>query len=97
MEGEIIGRKGFTDEQLAYGREQYQLRQLRQRIRTFTEDLRIIPKAKFTATIGGIMAEADCDKTRAIELSREMGFTFEGDKNGFDQYKDIYTKKINMS
>lgn len=97
MQGQVLGRKGFTDEQLEFGREQYMLRQVRQRIRTFTDDIRIIPRAKFTATIGGIMAEADCDEKSAIRLARDMGFSFENDKTGHEQYRDIYAKRAKLS
>lgn len=98
LQGKEIGRKGFSDEQLAYGKQQYQLRNLRQRIRKFADDHIVISRDKFDAAIGGIMAEADCDEDRAILIAREAGFAFGTSKRGgARQYKDIYTRKTQMS
>lgn len=93
-----LGSKGFTEEQIQYGRDQYALRSLRQRVRTFANDHIVVSRDKFQVVIGAIMAEASCGKEEAIEIARDAGFAFgTSTKGGEDQYAEIYRQREAMS
>lgn len=93
LDGTIIGRRGFRDEQLKYGNEQYKLRKERQEIRGVIDDLIVISPQKLDATIGTIMARFRCDESEAEILAANMGFAFQ--KKGIREiYKDQELERL---
>lgn len=98
LNGKCIGRKGFTDEQIEYGYEQYILRSARQKVRKFVDDHIVISRDKYECAIGAIMSERSCSKQDAEELAVAMGFVFGTSKRGnTERYAHIYAERKEMS
>lgn len=98
LEGEIIANKGFSQEQLEYGKQQYQLRKQRQKIRQFIDDHIVVSRDKYEVCIGAIKAANSCSEQEAISLAAEMGFAFGNSRKGMVQaYEEIFREKMEMS
>lgn len=98
FDGRCVGRKGISDEQLEYGGTQFELRQCRQRVRQLINDLIVIPKDKYEATIGAIMADQEVDRKTAEQLAVEIGFAFGTSKRGhIEDYAEMFRERKKMS
>lgn len=89
---QLLGGKGFTDEQLEWGKEQYERGLRRQRVKNALDELRVINKDKFDAAVGYQQAELGIlSKEEAIASLVEDGWAFsQSVKNTEAMYKQLY-------
>lgn len=93
----FVKSRGFTQEQLDYGKDIYDRRQRRQRIRKFCDDYIPIPKSKFEVAIGAMQAEMDCNKDEAIKFMADDGFAFAESYRGLEWiYRNNYNEMSKM-
>jgi len=86
----LLFKKGFSDEQLEWGHDQY-LRGLRkQRVRKFADKHHVITPDKFDTVVGAQMCELECDEAEAIISLAEDGWSFSRSKRGLSGlYRDL--------
>lgn len=90
----LVGRKGFTDEQLEYGQEIYQRGLRKQRVKRFADRHHNIHPDKFELVIGAQMAELECDQRQAIVSLAADGWAFTRAQGGLTEvYKQLYTDR----
>jgi len=90
----ILASKGISEEQLEYGSRLYVLRQQRQRIRRYVDDLLVINPSKIDAAIGAMQVEANCDTDEAEIRLATAGFAFASARPGYQEvYKRDYENK----
>lgn len=74
----VLKRVGISDEQIAYGKEQYARGIRRQRVRGFIAKTRIVHPRQFDAVLGSYLYETQADKDVAIREMARDGFVFAG-------------------
>lgn len=98
LQGEVVGNKGFSEEQLEYGATQYDLRNVRQRVRHIVDDHIVLSRDKYEVAIGAIMADQEVTREEAEQLAIEMGFAFGTSRRGLtEDYAEIFREKKRMS
>lgn len=92
-----LGCRGFTTEQLEYGKTLYEKRQRRQRIRKFVDEHVVIGRNKIEVAIGAMQGETDCNTDEAIKLLADDGFAFAESKKGLEYiYAANYKDKMSI-
>lgn len=92
VDKDILFQKGFTDEQLEFGRNTYEKGLRKQRVKRQLDDWHIIQPDKIDAAIGIQMAELDTnDRDTAIAGLVADGWCFARSvKNTAEMYKQLY-------
>lgn len=91
----ILECSNISEQQVTYGKEQYQRGLRRQRVRTFVAENRIIHARAFDAAVGAYIAEGCADKDIALcEMVRD-GFMFAGSGTGdtISEYSRVYRQR----
>lgn len=91
---EFVGSKGFTDEQLQYGKELYERGLRKQRIRRWVDKFHNIQPDKLEVVIGAQMHELSCDQNTAILSLAQDGWAFARSQKGLTPiYRDMYAQE----
>jgi len=98
---QVVFRRSFTDEELAYGRKEYENGKARQRIIKFTDEFRTVHPAKFDITLGSIKAEYNIsDNEEAIRKMADLRFAFansnRGETSDYTKHQYLEYKRHNM-
>lgn len=73
----VVFRRGYTDEELDYGRREYEVGVKRKGIIKFAEDFRAIHPAKFDVILGAVKAEYNIqDREEGIRKMASLKFAF---------------------
>lgn len=89
-----LGSKGFSDEQLEFGKELYKRGLRKQRIKKFADRHHIITPDKLELVLGAQMAELDCSKEEAIVELAADGWGFARSIKGLEEvYKHLYADR----
>lgn len=85
----VLFTKGFTNEQLEYGKQLYIKGQRRQRVRKFLDSHLVINAAKVEAAVGAMQAELECDEKTAVYHLVDDGWCFSNSIKGYSQVYQI--------
>jgi len=86
----LLFKKGFSDDQLEYGKDQYARGLRRQRVRRVLDKHLVIHPDKFELAVGAIIAETGCSAERACATLAEDGWCFSRSKRGLiDLYSEV--------
>lgn len=86
--------KGFSNDEVEFGKEEYNKGLRRQKLRKFLDPLLIINRDKFEAAVGATMREHGCNESEAEIILADDGWCYATSKRGNkDVYGDMYREK----
>lgn len=91
----LLFKKGFSDDQLEYGLNQYIAGLRRQRVRRILDKHLVIHPDKFELAVGAIIAETGCKREGAIDALARDGWCFGRSHKGMvDLYAEVCELQI---
>jgi len=93
----LLYRKGFTNEELEYGKRCYIQGLSGKRIKKFLQGYNVVHRGKFECAIAATMSEDQCDEGSAVVALAEKGFAFADSIKGLTAvYKELYDERKKM-